>query len=578
MIEINIVTGTGLYIITGGLFALAANALRQPLILAYLAAGVFLGANLGLGLLECQHTIETIADIGLILLLFVIGLEVDLKKLLASGRIIITAGVSQFLLCVTMALGFALLAGFALGSGSFDALYLAVALSLSSTMIVVKLLYDKFEMTTLPGQITLGILVFQDIWAIAFLALMPNLANPAPGVLAWSLTEGVLLVAVSLAASRYILPKVFASAASKPELVLALAIAWCFLVSGVAELLGLSMEMGALIAGVSLSTFPYNVDVIAKVTSIRDFFVILFFVSLGMMIPVPDGELLTTALAATAALVFIRFATIFPVLFGMTRSMRTSLIPCINLSQISEFSLVILTLGLGMGHVDQRLLSLVIIVFAITSVGSTYAIQYSYRVQSVLSRTLRALGLKDIQDEQELPRDANQKDIVFLGFYPLTSSILEELVRAAPAAGIPHVLDRALVMDCNIAVHAHLKKHGVTCVYGDLANMDTLNHADFSQAKTVVSTGTDTMLHATSNIRLLQTLKRFCPNSQKMLAAGTIPGALKLYEKGADFVYLPRLHSARQVAQAILAGLNGDMAAHGAEEVRELRERREILP
>lgn len=578
MIEISVITGIGLYIITGALFALAANALRQPLILAYLAAGVFLGVELGLGLLECRHTIETIADIGLILLLFVIGLEIDLKKLLASGRIIIAAGVSQFLLCMALALGFALLAGFVLGGGRFDALYLAVALSLSSTMIVVKLLYDKFEMSTLPGQITLGILVFQDIWAIIFLALMPNLANPALGVLAWSLTEGALLVALSLAASRYVLPWVFASAASKPELVLVLAIAWCFLVSGVAELLGLSMEMGALIAGVSLSTFPYNVDVIAKVTSIRDFFVILFFVGLGMMIPMPDAKLLMTALAASAVLVLIRFVTIFPVLFGMTRSMRTSLIPCINLSQTSEFSLVILTLGLGMGHVDQHLLSLVIIVFAITSVLSTYAIQYSYRIQGVLARVLRALGFKDTQDKQELPKDAGRRDIVFLGFFSVTSSILEELVRAAPAAGIPNVLDRVLVMDFNIAVHAHLKNRGVACVYGDLANMDTLNHANFSQAKTVVSTGTDTMLHGTSNLRLLQILKRLCPNAQVMPAAGTIPGALKLYEKGADFVYLPRLHSARQAAQAILAGLNGDMAALGADEARELHERREVLP
>ncbi len=578
MNEINVVTGIGLYIITGGVFALVANLLRQPLILAYLAAGVVLGANLGLGLLECQHTIETIADIGLILLLFVIGLEIDLKKLLASGRIIIAAGVSQFLFCVALALSFALLAGFTLGDGRFDALYLAVALSLSSTMIVVKLLYDKFEMTTLPGQITLGILVFQDIWAIVFLALVPNLSNPALGVLAWSLTEGVLLVAVSLAASRYILPWVFASAANKPELVLVLAIAWCFLVSGVAEALGLSMEMGALIAGVSLSTFPYNVDVIAKVTSVRDFFVILFFVGLGMLIPVPDAELLLMALAASAVLVFIRFATIFPVLFGMTRSLRTSLIPCVNLSQISEFSLVILALGLGMGHVDQRLLSLVILVFALTSVLSTYAIQYSHQVQGVLARALRALGLRDLQDEQAPLKDVAQTDIVFLGFTLATSSVLEELVKAAPAAGIPNIQDRVLVMDANISIHGLLKKRGVACVYGDITNMDTLSHADFSQAKTLISTTPDTLLHGTTNLRLLRALKRLYPRAQVMQAAATIPGALKLYDKGADYVFLPRLHSARQAALAVLAGLNGDMAAHGADEARELRERHEVLP
>lgn len=578
MHQFDVLSAMGLYIVTATVFALAAKHLRQPLILAYLAAGIFLGSNLGLGLVEDQETIESISEIGLILLLFIIGLEIDLKKLLASGRIIIVSGVSQFILSVALGLGFALLAGFIMGAGRFDALYLAVALSLSSTMIVVKLLYDKFELATLPGRITLGILVFQDIWAIAFLAVQPNLHNPELLLLALSLGEGALLVGVSLAFSRYVLPKVFASVATRPELVLTLAISWCFLVSGAAGYLGLSREMGALIAGVSLSTFPYNVDVIAKVTSIRDFFVILFFVGLGMLIPRPDAELLLLAALTTAALVVIRFVTVFPVLFGMSRDLRSSLVPCINLSQISEFSLVIVALGLSMGHVDQRLMSLVVISFAITSVLSTYAIQYSHQVQKGLAWAARLLGLRDMGESRECRPEAAGKNIVFLGFYRETSSIFEELERLGREAGRPGILNEVQVVDFNILVHTELKRRGVACVYGDLANLDTLHHARLSQARVVVSSIQDVLLLGTSNARLLRVAKRLCPNAQVLVTAETIPDALKLYEQGADFVFLPRMHSAQHAAQVILAGLNGDMAAQGEEELRMLRERREVLP
>lgn len=578
MHEFDVLSTIGLYIITATVFAVIAKYLRQPLILAYLGAGVFLGGNLGLGLVQDPEIIKAVSEIGLILLLFIIGLEIDLKKLLASGRIIIAAGVSQFLLCVALALGFALLAGFVLGGGRFDALYLAVALSLSSTMIVVKLLYDKFELATLPGRITLGILVFQDIWAIAFLAVQPNLNNPELLLLTLSLAEGALLVGVSLAASRYLLPRLFASAATRPELVLILAISWCFLISNTAGLLGLSREMGALIAGVSLSTFPYNVDVIAKVTSIRDFFVILFFVGLGMLIPSPDAELLLLAAVITTALVLIRLATMFPVLYGMSRDLRVSLVPCINLSQVSEFSLVILVLGQSMGHVDQRLMSLVIVCFALTSVLSTYAIQYSHPLQKVLARVARFLGLREMGDSQECSAQDNGKSIVFLGFYRETSSIFEELEHLGRETGRPDILNEALVVDFNIRVYTELKQRGVACVYGDLANMDTLHHARLSGAKVVVSSIQDLLLLGTSNLRLLKVCRRLCPQAQALLTAETIPEALRLYEQGADFVFLPRLHSAQHAAQVILAGLNGGMTDQGQAEARDLRQRREVLP
>lgn len=300
----DILAQIGISIIVAFVLAVVAKRFRQPLVLGYIAAGVLIGPTQGFGWISHEH-IEPISELGLILLLFMIGLEIDLKKLKASGPAVVSCGVGQFIICVALGLAFFPLIGFGFGQGDYGPLYLAVAAALSSTMIVVKLLYDKFELDTLPGRITLGILVFQDLWAILFVAAQPNLANPSPGPLLFSLVKGVALVCVSLFASRYVLPVIFKSIAKIPELMVIGALAWCFCVSMLGAWLGMSREMGALIAGISISTFPYNLDVTAKIVSLRDFFITLFFVTLGARVPRPTGDILMLALATSAFLIAV---------------------------------------------------------------------------------------------------------------------------------------------------------------------------------------------------------------------------------------------------------------------------------
>ncbi|HEY3460019.1 MAG TPA: cation:proton antiporter, partial [Casimicrobiaceae bacterium] len=295
----DLLTSIGLCIAIAAALAFVAHRLRQPLLLAYLLAGVVIGPRIGFGLISDEGDIQTVAEIGLILLLFMIGLELDLRKLVSAGRAVLVTGALQVPLCVVLGLGVFAAIGFPIVAGDFRALYLSVCLSLSSTMIVVKLLYDKFELDTLPGRITLGVLIFQDIWAIVVLGVQPNLRDPEVGKVLLSLGSGVLLVGATLLISKTVLPRVFRSVAKLPELVLIGSLAWCFVVCAAASAAGLSREMGALIAGISISTFPYNLDVIAKVVSIRDFFVTLFFVALGMEIPMPNVELVGLALVAS---------------------------------------------------------------------------------------------------------------------------------------------------------------------------------------------------------------------------------------------------------------------------------------
>ena len=321
----DLLSGIAICVAAAALLALVGWRLRQPLILAYLLAGVVIGP-IGFRWVTDLTSIQTVAEIGLILLLFVIGLEIDLKKLAAAGPPMLLTGALQVPICIALGLGFFALLGAHVGGGDYSLLYLAACMSLSSTLVVVKLLNARMELDTLPGRITLGVLVIQDLWAVAMLAVQPNISNPDLLPLAFSLWRGALLVVGGLALSKYVLPYLFRSVAKAPELVLVTALAWCFFLAGVASFIGLSREMGALIAGVSLSTFPYNLDVMAKATSIRDFFVTLFFVALGMQIPVPSLRVLALVGAASLFVILSR-AVVIPILYALRLGLRNSIVP-----------------------------------------------------------------------------------------------------------------------------------------------------------------------------------------------------------------------------------------------------------
>ena len=579
----NLLNNIGLCVIVAAILAFAANKLKQPALLAYLLAGVLIGPEIGFRLITDHATIEVISEIGLVLLLFIIGLEMDLKKLRASGKPVIATGISQFLLCVALGIPFFILLGFRIGDpnafgGEFGLFYMAAAAAISSTMIVVKLLYDKFELDTLPGRITLGILVFQDIWAIIVLALQPNLRNPQFTPLAASFGKGILLVAATLLVSRYVLPHLFRSVAKIPELVLLMALAWCFLVCAAASYSGLSREMGALIAGVALSTFPYSLDVIAKVISIRDFFVTLFFVALGMRIPMPTASILGLAALTSVFLIASRFVSIFPVLYFMRYGHRVSLLPAINLSQISEFSLVVASLGLSFGHINSQTVALIIFVFVITSTTSTYMISYNHQIWGFLSRVLSTVGLKDLAKggAGDSPQ-TSPKPIVFLGFFREASSIIHEFELSSSENGRHSLLDDILVIDFNPVVYSELQRRGIECIYGDVAHMETLHHAKIHHAELVVSTIPDQILKGTNNARLLKKIRQLCPHAKAIVTADSPQKALDLYERGADFVLIPSMHSSAQVAQIIESGLRDGLDGVRAEQIAHLKIRDEVL-
>jgi Kef-type K+ transport system membrane component KefB len=247
-------------IIAAWVVAVICQTAKQPLLIAYLVAGFSIGPN-GFRWVTDPESIKTISEIGLMLLLFLIGLEMDLKKMLGSGKVIFYTALAQIFGCV--ALGWLFFGLFGPAKTWLEGLYLGVAAAMSSTVIIIKLLHDKRELETLVGRITVGVLVLQDLFVILFLAIQPSLKNPALAPLALALVKVLLLVGVGYVVSRFLLPPIFKFVSRQPELVLVGALAWCFAMAGFADYLGLSREMGALVAGVMVSTFPYTLDVVA---------------------------------------------------------------------------------------------------------------------------------------------------------------------------------------------------------------------------------------------------------------------------------------------------------------------------
>ncbi|WOH64850.1 cation:proton antiporter [Bradyrhizobium sp. BWA-3-5] len=566
-----------LCILFAWVLGLLAHFSRQPLILAYLIAGFFIGP-FGMGWVKSQESINVISELGLIFMLFMIGLEIDLKKIVRAGKVILFAAGGQLIGGVVLGILFFVAIGLSMGSGRFDALYLCVACALSSTVIIVKVLYEKRELDTLPGRITLGVLVLQDIFAILFLAVQPSLDNLQVTVILLSIARVGVLVATALVLSRYVLPWLFHQIARRPELILLGALAWCFLIGEIAERLHLSREMGSLVAGVSLSTFPYALDVTAKVTTLRDFFITLFFVSLGMTIPIPGASVIGLALTIATFTVVSRMVTTFLPLYLMNQGLRASLLPAINLAQISEFSLVVIQTGVLANHISKETSSAASFAFVVLAVLSTFVMGRSDQVTRGLIGLLKGIGLRDLDHKQQGEAGhegghGEARRIVILGFFRAASALVAEIERRNPP-----VLEQITVIDFNPLVFRTLTDRGMHVVYGDISNVDTLVHAGVGKAELIILSIPDSLLKGADNEKLVRHVRSLNPSAKIVATAEILANVNDLYEAGADYVTVTRLSDAHELYTVIEAAQAGLLEDKRAETDTLLSERREVLP
>lgn len=566
----------GKAIIAAAALGLPSHFIGIPLILSYLIAGVIIGPHLGLGLIENSESISNISEIGLVLLMFILGLEINLKKLLQAGRTVMISGTVQICGCLGLAYFFFRTLGY--DREPYEVLYLSVACALSSTLIIVKILSDQMDLDSLASRISLGILVLQDFVAIGFLALQPNLADLSLFTLFYSISKVALLVLISWLIAHYVLPRVFKISSRQPELMLILAMAWCFLMSGLAYYLNLSLEMGALIAGISIASFPYHLDVAAKIASLRDFFITLFFVSLGMQIPLPSVEVLKLTSLIVLFVLCSRIITIFPILHSLGYANRSSLLPALNLSQVSEFAIVLTSLGVYYKHISVAMLSAFIIALVTTALISSFLIPAAHSIYIKLNPLLEKLGLPDNLGEraakQHLVEKRQQFNTVFLGFYRDASSLLFEMQERFSK----ETIDLLLVVDFNPESHKELKRLGINCVFGDISHVDTLRHLNLHRSKFIICTIPDKILKGTTNLKILKSLKQLAPDSFIIVTAENFKSAEEMYGAGATYVFIPRLVSATYLANIIECLQVGGASTLQEEALESLKNRIEVIP
>lgn len=571
----SLVHDIGISLLTAGVLAVVFTKLKIPSVAAFLVAGIIIGP-IGFKQVTDPVNIDTIAQLGFILLLFLIGLEIDFKKILNSGKAIIVSGLLQYpltilfgaaavKLMILLGIGGSLLAG-----SEYAAVYIGVIVAGSSTLLVVKLFQEHFELDTEPGRLALGILIFQDIWVIVAILIQPNIENPEIGPIMLSFLGIVILGIFAAIASKTIVDRAFRWISKTPELILMGALAWCFLVVFVGinldtfteKLFGINLHMavgsgmGALIAGAGIANLPHSTEIITKVSTVKDFFITLFFVALGVSIPAPESmDVIVLALAIAIVAILARQFVFFPLFYFSGVDQRNAQVSAIRLAQISEFGLVIAFLGVKFGHMSPALSSAVIFAFVITALTTPLLYNKAYDVHGWVQPVLEKLGFKAPPELKV--ETGTQYKLALLGFFREASSLLHNLERDNP-----DLVRQTLVVDFNVALHDKISSGGATVKYGDLSNADTLHHLGLAQTQVIVCTIPDDVLRGIDNRSLVDLVREMAPSAVIIANAVSLAEVDKIYQAGADYVYMSRLEAADALVNAIDQALQDRIDVH----------------
>lgn len=518
-----------------------AQFLRQPLIVAFIAVGILLGPS-ALGLVEQRSEIELFARLGIALLLFVVGLKLDLHIIRTVGPVALASGLGQVFFTSVVGYLIALL----LGMSHVTALYVAVALTFSSTIIIVKLLSDKREVDALHGRIAVGFLIVQDIVVVLVMIGLTAFGQAAGEVsMGWEalqilLKGAAMLLAVALL-MRYVLPWLTHRLAHSSELLMLFAIAWAVLGAVVGDVLGFSKEVGAFLAGVSIASTPYREQVAARLVSLRDFLLLFFFIELGATL-----DLGTLGAQLGASMIFSLFVLIgnpliVMVIMGyMGYRKRTGFLAGLTVAQISEFSLILAALGLSLGHLQQETVGLITLVGLITISASTYMILYSHVLYERLAPWLSIFERKMPHREIDSPVDENANvDVLLIGLGRFGAAVASNLRERGC---------RLLAVDFDPgAVQQHVRD-GYTVHYGDAEDPEFVATLPLGRAQWVVSTVRDRNI----NRMLLNGLREQNYRGKIAIATSSHSDARLFEQEGVDMVLIPYADAAREAATRLM--------------------------
>ncbi len=571
----SLVHDIGLSLLVAGGLAVIFLKLRIPSIAAFLMAGIIIGP-IGLQQVTDPENIDTIAQLGFILLLFLIGLEIDFKKILNSGKAIIISGALQYPLTIIFGMAAVKLmiwlgvGGALLADSPHAALYIGVIIAGSSTLLVVKLYQEHFELDTEPGRLGLGILIFQDIWVIVAILIQPNIENPEVVPILMSFLGIGILCLLVYAGSKTLVARAFQWMAKSPELTLMGALAWCFAVVfiginldsmteswfGFSWHMNVGSGMAALIAGAGIANLRSSTEIITKVSTVKDFFITLFFVALGVSIPAPESaNVLILAVAIAFIAILARQLIFFPLFYFTNVDQRNAEVSSIRLAQISEFGLVIAFLGVKLGHLSPSLTSSVIFAFVITALATPLLYTKAYEIHGWMRPLLEKFSFE--APPELVVEKAGHYRLAMLGFHREASSLLYNL-----AQNDPDLVKETLVIDFNVALHEKIAASGATVKYGDLSNSETLHHLGLNEAKVVVCTIPDDLLRGITNRDLVRVVREMSPSAVIIANAISFDAVDAMYAAGADYVYMARLEAADALGEAIEAALQQRMGVY----------------
>jgi len=468
-------------IFLAALLGAAGQFLKQPLIVMFIALGILVGPSV-LHIVRSNDNIHLLGEVGIAILLFIVGLKLDIRLIKTTGKVALTTGLGQVLF--TSVIGY--LIGLLLGLSNMHSFYVAVALTFSSTIIIVKLLSDKKEIDSLHGQIAIGFLIVQDIVIIVVMIVLSAMGRSQDGTTLADVlrTAGstIALIIIAIIMMKWVIPKISFFLAKSQELLALFAVAWAVSLASVSEIIGFSSEVGAFLAGVSLASSPFKETISSRLVSLRDFLLLFFFVNLGTNLNLAIiGSQIPAALALSAFVLIGNPIVVLIIMGIMGYRKRTSFLAGLTVAQISEFSLIFAGLGLQLGHIDEETVGLITLVGLITIGASTYLIIYSYHIYEILSPLLNIFERKNPYSEADTLLNKNKKyDVILFGLGRFGSKIADYLDQH------PEISYLGISFDPQ-AVESWQNK-GKDIIYGDIEDPEILEKIPYEHSKCVVST------------------------------------------------------------------------------------------
>lgn len=530
----DIFTQLSLVIVVAAAVSLVMRLLRQPLIMGYIITGILVGPSL-LNLIHGRDAFQTFSEIGIALLLFIIGLELSVAAIKRLGKPVFITALS--LLATIGTTGY--LVGTAMGFGLTEAIITGLALFFSSTIIIAKVLSDKKQLGRLNGQIAIGVILVDDIVATFALLYVTAQSGHALGPVELGLLtlKGVAVIGVLTVLGMKILPRVGKFIARSQELLFICALAWGFGIASLVAAVGFSVEVGALFAGVTLAHLPYVHQIGAKLKPLRDFFIILFFITLGESLQLGNlGAAVLPAIVLSAITIIIKPVAVMIALGLLGYTKRTSFMAAINLSQISEFSIILVVLAVGTGLVGDQLGAIITLVAIITITISTYLMKYDEWLFDRLEHHLHIFERAVTAREAE--HRAKAYPLVLFGYLNGGSQFIK---------AFRHMKQDFVVVDYDPEVIEDLERKHIDFLYGDATDHELLADIDMEKTKLVVNTIADHFVNKT----LVRYIRRHNKSTVIVCYSGDHSDAAELYRLGATYVVLPHFLGSEQLSSSL---------------------------